>query len=1274
MTSIFLSYARDDDEAFVHRLHADLTNAGFNVWFDRVSMPARQLPFPQEIRDAIAACDRLLLVVGPGILTSDWAIKEWRFAYFEADKCVNPIVRLNGRKTGGSTTGGATSGSQIIDGYNLIPEDLKTLHAEDFRDDAYYDAHLANLIRQLSEPPAPLGKLVAVPELPACFIAQPDRIKALRDLLLVDLQRPVVVSGAAARIGLQGMGGIGKSVLASALARRPEVRRAFPDGIFWITLGQKPQLAEQQRWLARQLGDEALFPDERSGKETLRKLLSGRKVLLVLDDVWQREHAEAFNVIGAMGRILLTTRDAGLVTALASTECHYKVELPTEAEAEAIFASAAQPRPGEPPVAITPAEHREIVAQCGRLPLALALCGGMVQAGVSPADVLQALREHDLEFLSSNYPAEEQHQNVWKAMDVSLRVLPPEERSRFAELAVFPLDRGAPEAAVVTLWEHTGGLTPRQARKLLTDFKERSLVQLTPATNVDGQPTVQMTLHDLLHNFATGMAEKQFGSRAALHLCLLDAYGKKCPNGWPSGPDDGYYFQNLCEHMLTAGKLDDAVVLLTGLPWIEAKCKAKLFDSLLKDYRSVIAVLSEAHEGQQVERDQATRETLNLIQGTLRLRLYLVDKDQSQLASQLRGRLLAYQNIPGIAAFIENIDVYTPYPRLRPLWPALQATGGPMLRVLEGHTGGVYAVVLSANGKLAVSASGDGTVRVWDLEGNLPPRVLKGHKYTVYAVALSADGKRAVSGSLDNTVRVWDLEGNQPSRILVGHKSSVRAVAISADGTRAISGSDDKTVMVWDLEGNQRPRVLEGHDGEVYSVALSADGKRAISGSGGTLDPDFDVEINTVRVWDLEGNQSPRVLEGHTNQVTAVALSADGKRAVSGSWDMTLRVWDLEGSQPPRILKGHTWFVNAIAISGDGHRAVSGSHDKTLRVWDLDGNEPTRVLQGHMSWVFAVALSADGKRVVSGSDNTLHVWDLEANQSSHVVESHLSYVTAVALSADGKRAIFGSRDHSLRVWDLDNNQPSCILEGHTGGIHAVALSANGQFAVSGSQDKTVRIWNLEGDQSPRILEGHSGPVAISANGKRVVFGSIEHTLQVWDIEGNQPLRVLEGHTDAIRAVVLSADGGHAVSCSWDRTVRVWDLDGNQPPYILERHTEAIRAVALSADGKRVAFSRYDNNYGGNGEHTLRVWDLKGDEPLRVLKGHASWIWAVALSSDGKRAVSGSWDNTLRVWDLESGNCLAVFTCDDWVDCCAWANERIVAVDHSGHVHLFAWEE
>ena len=94
MTTIFLSYGRGDDEPFVWRLYEGLTARGFDVWFDRVSMPSRRLTFHQEIRDAVAARDRLVLVVGPHAAASDYVRQEWKFAWFEADKVVTPILRL----------------------------------------------------------------------------------------------------------------------------------------------------------------------------------------------------------------------------------------------------------------------------------------------------------------------------------------------------------------------------------------------------------------------------------------------------------------------------------------------------------------------------------------------------------------------------------------------------------------------------------------------------------------------------------------------------------------------------------------------------------------------------------------------------------------------------------------------------------------------------------------------------------------------------------------------------------------------------------------------------------------------------------------------------------------------------------------------------------------------------------------------------------------------------------------------------------------------------
>ena len=119
MTTIFLSYARGDDEPFVRRLYEDLTQRGFDVWFDRVSMPSRQLTFHQEIKDAIRSRDRLVYVAGPQAAVSDYVREEWRFA-LELDKPVIPILRKGD--------------------YTVVPGELSLLHCDDFRDDAQYPA------------------------------------------------------------------------------------------------------------------------------------------------------------------------------------------------------------------------------------------------------------------------------------------------------------------------------------------------------------------------------------------------------------------------------------------------------------------------------------------------------------------------------------------------------------------------------------------------------------------------------------------------------------------------------------------------------------------------------------------------------------------------------------------------------------------------------------------------------------------------------------------------------------------------------------------------------------------------------------------------------------------------------------------------------------------------------------------------------------------------------------------------------------------------------
>ena len=128
-------------------------------------------------------------------------------------------------------------------------------------------------------------------------------------------------------------------------------------------------------------------------------------------------------------------------------------------------------------------------------------------------------------------------------------------------------------------------------------------------------------------------------------------------------------------------------------------------------------------------------------------------------------------------------------------------------------------------------------------------------------------------------------------------------------------------------------------------MAVTSDGRRAVSASGD----------KTLRIWDLESGESLRTLEGHTGSVNAVAVTSDGRRAVSASYDKTLRIWDLESGESLRTLEGHTDWVNAVAVTSDGRRALSASKDKTLRIWDLESGESLRTLEGHTDWVTAVA-------------------------------------------------------------------------------------------------------------------------------------------------------------------------------------------------------------------------------------------------------------------------------------------------------------------------------
>ena len=287
------------------------------------------------------------------------------------------------------------------------------------------------------------------------------------------------------------------------------------------------------------------------------------------------------------------------------------------------------------------------------------------------------------------------------------------------------------------------------------------------------------------------------------------------------------------------------------------------------------------------------------------------------------------------------------------------------LKRCDGHFGPVFSAAFSPDGRRAISASSDGSLRLWDTKTGKEIKRLDGHTGRIWTVAFSPDGRRVAAGGFDNTIRLWDLSTGREVRRFLGHTDYVRSVVFSHDGQHLLSGGDDRSVRLWNVDTGKEIRLFPGHDHFVWGVALSRDGKRALSAS---LD-------KTIRLWDVETGKELKKLVGHKDTVMAVAFSPDGRRALSGSTDRTLKLWDLASGQEMRTFTGHTGYVHGVAFAPDGRRALSASQDQTLRLWDVNTGKEVRVLEGNRDQVWCVAFSPDGRLALSaGQDQSLRIW------------------------------------------------------------------------------------------------------------------------------------------------------------------------------------------------------------------------------------------------------------------------------------------------------------
>jgi WD40 repeat protein len=263
--------------------------------------------------------------------------------------------------------------------------------------------------------------------------------------------------------------------------------------------------------------------------------------------------------------------------------------------------------------------------------------------------------------------------------------------------------------------------------------------------------------------------------------------------------------------------------------------------------------------------------------------------------------------------------------------------------------GAVQSVVLSPDTRLALTGAADGSARLWDVTTGEQRAELGGHLSSINSVAFSHDGALALTGDSDGVARIWQVATATEIQRLSIHGSMITFVAFSPDKSLVITQSSDSMIRVWNTMTGSELRSF----GPVPlgSAAISPDGRLLLS-SGWNGD---------VEIWDL--NDSRRLYsmssgqKGHTQVgcTGGAAFTTDGRFAITACHDDVVRAWEVATGKQIKVLEGHSDFVTSVAISGNPDRIMSGCVDGTTRIWQLETGRPLATLASFDDDVWGVA-------------------------------------------------------------------------------------------------------------------------------------------------------------------------------------------------------------------------------------------------------------------------------------------------------------------------------
>ncbi len=581
-------------------------------------------------------------------------------------------------------------------------------------------------------------------------------------------------------------------------------------------------------------------------------------------------------------------------------------------------------------------------------------------------------------------------------------------------------------------------------------------------------------------------------------------------------------------------------------------------------------------------------------------------------------------------------------------------------KILKGHTMGLKGIAFHPQGKIMVTASDDGSIRLWSIpEGECT--VIPGDPVRpvwIMSVAFSPDGKYLGTANGDGWIEIREFESRQLVKKFRTSSHAVFSLAFLPDNKRLFAGSWDRSAVVWDFV---RGKELQKYrtDGDLRTVSVSFDGKYL---AGGCFD-------GTIWVWETGGSTAPIVTCSHPHHaVHAIAFHPDGRHLAAGDHQGFIRVWAIPTGREIVATPAHSGSINGLGWHPHGDRLFSCGNDRLAKMWEAfhAPHRPTtfRSLGGNSAFDFL----PDSQQVVlaskkTGQKTTLPIFELAPVFAAAQVLPINTPTLGFSLSHKSGWIASVHSDRVVRIWDSKTRALLKTLP-HTNEVVCVALDPNGNRLISIDKKGNLYAWGADtGTLQTTVNLAVKGATSVHFHPSAFRFLIAEEAgfVSAWSVESSREetrverLGRIKAHAERVQGIAVSPNGRWWATAGSEDGVALWpweDLEKGIPTCRLNRPNQDARAVAFDPQGERLVVLAPDGEIGW--------WDL--EQKTEFLTMHANLeTKAIGFSPDGRRlGVMGDYGIALWHANPDQPKSLEQKLDDAKTRYAAWVQQKAVA--------------